>query len=577
MLSALLAALALGLAVPALASASAQLEASPATLEFPEIGIHEPAATLSTTVTNVGNEEAALGTLSATSPFTIEFGPSNCDDVGTLQPSESCSLTAAFAPQAVGPGTGEVAVEYSSNGETFALEVPASGTGVTGTLEASPLNFNTQPYYFGGQQQQTSVLNVSTHTVLGGGATISGPDAGAFNIANGNCQGNLLQPGNQCSVAVQFTPTAPGTYEATLEVANDGTVNPVVVPISVEVLTGPIATIKPSEVDFGPVEVGAAAEPAHLSISNTGDFPLQIQQLIIISGTPSIFPVIGDECTFHVVQPGQECEVVVGFHPSKAGERNASVFVISNTQSPVDTASLSGEGMFAPDGSAQLTSQAKVGVPIFCLTSGYREVDTLSYQWLRGGVPITGETESVYVPVPADVGSTLSCEVTAKNPVGSQTVSSGPSGNVAAAHPGPEGPEGPSGPTGPQGPAGATMSTSFTGSASSGYNLRVRSGSGIHQFRTELASKLRIRASQAHGELRVKVAGVIRKLSLRGPRTTAGDGLAVRLTNNAIEIVGLPAQTTSVSVSFQKGTVTGHGGVTSTTALVGNPAKPVTS
>jgi hypothetical protein len=267
----------------------------------------------------------------------------------------------------------------------------------------------------------------------------------------------------------------------------------------------------------------------------------------------------------------------------------------------VNIASLSGEGLFAPNGSVQLSSQAKAGVPIFCLTSGYREVDTLAYQWLREGVAIPGETESVYVPVGADVGNTLSCKVTAENPVGSQTVESDPSAIVAAAEPGPEGPEGPTGPTGPggptgptgktgaagangsngpagpQGPAGATVSTSFTGSASRGYNLRVRSGSGIHSIRTELASKLRIGASQAQGELRIKVAGVVRKLSLRGPRTTARDGLAVQLTRSAIEVTGLPAKTTSVSVSLRKGTVTGHGGVTSTTALVGDPAEAVTS
>jgi hypothetical protein len=623
-LTVLLAALALALALPAFASAAAQLEASPATLEFPETGIHDAAQSLSTTVTNGGDEEASIGGFSATPPFYIDFGSSNCDEAGTLQPTQSCTLTVGFAPTGGGTYNGEADVEYTTNGETLLLEFPTSGIGVSGTLVAIPINFNTQPYYFGGQQQQTNVFNGSSFTTEVGGTTLSGPDAAAFNVAY-NCQGVFLSPGNQCGVGVQFNPGAPGTYEATLEIANDGTVDPIEVPITVEVLAGPIATIEPDEVDFGPIEVGTEAEPAHLSITNTGDFSLQIQQLIIISGTPTTFPVLLDECTFHIVEPGEDCEVIIGFTPSKAGERNASVFVISNTPSPVNIASLSGEGMFAPNGSAQLSSQAKVGVPIFCMTSGYREVDTLSYQWLREGVAIPGETESDYVPVSGDVGATLSCEVTAENPVGSQTIESGPSATVADAEPGPEGPEGPegeegpagptgpSGPTGPtgpagpqgptgeagaagspgnngaagangsngapgpQGPAGATMSTSFTGSASRGYNLRVRSGSGIHEIQATLGSKLRIRASQARGQLRIKVAGIVRKLSLHGARTTAGDGVSVRLMRNAIEVVGLPAQTTSVSVSLRKGTITGHGGVTGTTALVGNPAESVTS
>jgi hypothetical protein len=121
------------------------------------------------------------------------------------------------------------------------------------------------------------------------------------------------------------------------------------------------------------------------------------------------------------------------------------------------------------------------------------------------------------------------------------------------------------------------VSTSFTGSASRGYNLRVRSGRGIHEIQTTLASKLRIKPSQARGVLRVKVAGVVRKLALHGARTAAADGVVVRLMSNGIEVVGLPPQTTSVSVSLRKGTVTGHGVVASTTALVGDPAESVTS
>jgi hypothetical protein len=596
----LFSALALALALPAVASAAAQLEAGPAILAFPDTGIHDPAQSLSTKVTNGGDEEATIGGFSATSPFFIDFGSSSCDEVGALQPTESCTLVVRFAPTESAPYSGEAGVEYATNGETLLLEVPTLGIGVSGTLAASPINFNTQPYYFGGQQQQTNVSNGSSFTTQVGAASLSGPDASAFNVAY-NCQGVLLSPGNQCGVGVQFNPGAPGIYEATLKIATDGTVNPIEVPITVQVLGGPIATIEPSEVDFGQVEVGTVAGPAHLSITNTGDFALQIQQLIIISGTPTTFPVQLDECTLRVIEPGEECEFLVGFSPSKAGERNASVFVISNTPSPVNIASLTGEGMFVPDGSAQLSSQAKVGVPIFCTTSGYREVDTLSYQWLADGVAIPGETQSVYVPVDGDVGSTLSCKVTAVNSVGSQTIESGPSATVAPADPGPEGPEGGEGPAGhpgppgppgetgaagangsngapgPQGPNGATVSTSFNGSASRGYNLRVRSGSGIHKVQAALGSKLRIHASQARGELKIKVTGVVRKLSLHGARTTADDGVSVRLTSNGIEVVGLPAKTTSVSVSLSKGTVTGHGGVTSTTALVGNPAESVTS
>ena len=44
---------------------------------------------------------------------------------------------------------------------------------------------------------------------------------------------------------------------------------------------------------------------------------------------------------------------------------------------------------------------------------------TYTYQWKRNGINITGETNSTYTTVLADLGQTISCEVTATNIIGS--------------------------------------------------------------------------------------------------------------------------------------------------------------
>jgi hypothetical protein len=214
------------------------------------------------------------------------------------------------------------------------------------------------------------------------------------------------------------------------------------------------------------VAVGSAADPEVFTVTNEGDFPLQVQQLLIISGSPQNFPVSDDLCSGNVLMPGDECEVTIGFEPGKAGERYASVFLISNSPQPVSVVSITGEGMLVPDGSVELTNQAKAGVPLVCLTSGYREVDSLAYQWLRDGDAIQGETRSTYVPVDTDVGTTLSCRVTATNAVGVQTVASTPSAAVATADLGPQGPAGTPGAEGVPGaigPAGKRGKDGATG------------------------------------------------------------------------------------------------------------------
>jgi hypothetical protein len=359
-----------------------------------------------------------------------------------------------------------VTIAYNDSVEGRELTIGASGTGSTGTIEASTPSFNTEPYYYGGQQQGVNVFNPSSFTVLGGSPTISGTDASSFSVNGNNCNGNFIQPGQGCGISVGFNPSGPGTFSAQLEIPNSGSVDPIVVPLTGEALAGPKATITPGEVDFGVVKVGSSATPQQVTIANEGDFPLQIQQLLIISGTPLTFPLSNDGCSQQQIAPGEECEVTVGFSPTKAGERNASIFLITNTPGPITTSSLTGEGMTVPNGTVQLTNQARVGVPISCLTGGFQNSDALGYQWLRGGIAIGGETQSVYVPVETDVGSALACEVTATNAVGTQTIASAPSPAVLPAAAGPQGPAGPQGTpgaAGPQGPAGAPGPQGQTG------------------------------------------------------------------------------------------------------------------
>jgi hypothetical protein len=449
------------LAVPALASAAGNLEADTAALEFPATGIHDSSTAESTKITNNGDENASLGSVTTSSPFSIDAEASDCDDNPVLPPGNSCNLVVRFSPQTVGPATAGVTVEYNDSVETRSLEISASGEGVTGTLSGSAPSFNAQPYYFGNQQQQVNINNSSGHAVLAESTTISGPDAGAFEVNFSNCNSVVLQPGNNCSVNVQFNPSVPGTFKASLKVQNDGTVSPVVIPLEVVVLEGPKAVIAPANVEFGIVKVGTTAPSKTVTISNAGDFPLQIQQLLVISGTPSLFPLSTDGCSGQQIAPGDECEVTVGFAPVKNGERNASIFVITNTPGPITIATLSGEGLTAPSGTVELTSPAKVDVPITCLTNGYRNADERSYQWLRSGVAIPSATQSVYVPVAADIGSTLSCELKVVNIIGTQTLVSASSAAVLAN----SGTQGPAGPTGAQGPAGKAGAKGHTGAA----------------------------------------------------------------------------------------------------------------
>ena len=78
----------------------------------------------------------------------------------------------------------------------------------------------------------------------------------------------------------------------------------------------------PSRVAFGDVRVGRDAS-ATLTLSNAGDYPLQSQGMLFITGRPDVFFSTDDTCTGRALGPGESCTVVVHFKPTSAGEKDA--------------------------------------------------------------------------------------------------------------------------------------------------------------------------------------------------------------------------------------------------------------
>ena len=67
----------------------------------------------------------------------------------------------------------------------------------------------------------------------------------------------------------------------------------------------------------------------------------------------------------------------------------------------------------------QITGTATAGQTLTCSEGSWApQADAFSYQWLRGGAPIAGANATSYTVQIADVGSSVSCQVTAKNATG---------------------------------------------------------------------------------------------------------------------------------------------------------------
>jgi hypothetical protein len=149
-----------------------------------------------------------------------------------------------------------------------------------------------------------------------------------------------------------------------------------------------------------------------------------------LSGTPQLFPVSADSCSSQVLSPAAACQLTVEFHPNGTGEREGTVFVITNENGPVETASFFGYGVASPNGAATVAGVAAAGSPLTCTPSGYSDGTTFAYQWQKDGNPFD-ETGPKVTPTDADVGARFSCRISATNSVGSQTVASAKSAPIA--------------------------------------------------------------------------------------------------------------------------------------------------
>jgi hypothetical protein len=93
-----------------------------------------------------------------------------------------------------------------------------------------------------------------------------------------------------------------------------------------------------------------------------------------------------------------------------------------------------GGGPPANTGLPQISGPAQAGQTLSCSPGSWTGAPTsYSYAWSRGGTPVAGATSQAYGLTAADVGSAITCTVTASNPDGATAATSAPTGTVVAA------------------------------------------------------------------------------------------------------------------------------------------------
>jgi hypothetical protein len=336
--------------------AQSELASSPGQLQFGEVGIHFGATPQeSVTISNESPSPVTVmaATLLGTDSSSFQIVNDGCANQ-TIEPAGSCAVEIRFQPSERGEKSATLSVD--SLGGEGALEIPLSGTGSTGALSANPisLSFSAIPYTRGEHEEsQNETEQVNINSLDAGvqieSVSITGPDASSFSVQYGDCEGDQMGENNWCDEGIRFQPGSPGAKHAQLVIKSDSSNGPLVVPLEGEGLLGPQVSLDSDESQLGDVPIGSTASHT-FPVTNTGDYPLFIQQSFLVSGTPKMFPVLSNTCNGQIIMPGGSCEFTVGFDPTTAGEKDASLIFITNATPQINVLGVDGVGIApAPD------------------------------------------------------------------------------------------------------------------------------------------------------------------------------------------------------------------------------------
>ncbi len=185
-------------------------------LNFGSVPMGTQSAAMSVAVTNSGNANLTLGTVTVSGANYSDFNITSDTCSGqTITPNNTCTVSVAFTPSLP---LGESAVlKFPDNGPGSLQTLGLSGTGAAPVASLSPtyLTFSPQPVGTTGGQQPIILNNTGTLPLAIASIVTQG------NFGQINSCGSSLAAGSSCPINVTFTPATTGTVSGSLVVTDN--------------------------------------------------------------------------------------------------------------------------------------------------------------------------------------------------------------------------------------------------------------------------------------------------------------------------------------------------------------------
>ncbi|MFN8512851.1 MAG: choice-of-anchor D domain-containing protein [Chloroflexia bacterium] len=324
---------------------SAVFTFDPAALNFGPVQVNTT-ATLTTLVTNHTGGPASITGISGLggTPFTVVGN--SCLNL-LLPDGASCAITVTFTPTAVQYYAASLTLNLSTGGT---VSIALTGNGVPQPL---PLISITPAYLDFGYVQTGQQAPAQTITIKNiGSIDVAIPNVAvtfgnAFFIESADtCTGQVLQPGQQCTVSVYFAPGAStGPLTGAVTVTTNAPSSTHTVPLFGNGITAGLS-IAPSSLNFGNVQVGTVSAAQTITVTNTGSGPVNITNWGLIGINPGQFEVVDNTCMSGgnpaTLPPGGSCTFAVRFIPTATGAKSAQLSITDSAAGTPQTVGLSG-------------------------------------------------------------------------------------------------------------------------------------------------------------------------------------------------------------------------------------------
>jgi hypothetical protein len=210
------------------------------------------------------------------------------------------------------------------------------------TASLSPTSLSFGSIVVGSSASQTATLSNTGSVALSiNSLTQSGAQSGDF-VRSGSCvSGGTVSAGSSCTIIYSFKPSASGARSAQLAInTNASNGSSLVLSLSGNGSSPPVATLSPTALDFGTVPLGTSASELSATLANAGGEPLTIESIAVTSGD---FSVAGGNCVAGgSLSANASCNVGIGFSPTATGARSGTLSV--STNAGTRTVALSGTG-----------------------------------------------------------------------------------------------------------------------------------------------------------------------------------------------------------------------------------------